>query len=100
MNSTITIIRPDNSIVIDGIGREVDCSSLPAYVKAIQWTRVSGWIEFVQDGKGQFLPNLTIADFAPYNYLIEKWTEVGKPEPPEVDVAETKPQHTARKATK
>lgn len=72
---TVTIVRPDNTVVVDGVGLKVDCTSLPGYVKSIQWTGESGWIEFMQDHKSQFLPNMPIADFTPYKYLSDKWVE-------------------------
>lgn len=75
MKAKITIVRTDNVVVVDGVGLKVDCTSLPGYIKAIQWVEDTGWIEFVQDHKGQFLKNQKIVDFTDYVYLVEKWNE-------------------------
>jgi hypothetical protein len=62
-------------VVVDGVGHWVDCTSLPGYVRVIQWRGDEGEIEFMQDHKRAFLPNVKFTDFAPYNYLVEKWEE-------------------------
>jgi hypothetical protein len=71
----VTINRVDGHVLVGGQPRDVDCSSLPAYVGVIQWDggAAAGCIEFVNDGYGVFLPNTKIVDFAPYAYLIEAW---------------------------
>lgn len=73
--STVTIVRPDNRVVVDGAGMSVDCSSLSTYVKAIQWTGESGWIEFAYDGRGKFEPNQPITSFEPYAHFVDKWND-------------------------
>jgi hypothetical protein len=72
----ITINRADGQVTIDGVTRKIDCGSLPSYVSVIQWSddASAGWIEFVNDGHGAFLPNARIVDFAPYQYLRDAWT--------------------------
>lgn len=69
----VTINRADNRVTVDGETYTVDLSSLPAYVSVIQWFGTQGHVEFVNDGRGQFLPNISIADFAPYAYVIDMW---------------------------
>lgn len=71
----LVIIRPDNSVILDGAGLWVDCAALPAYIHAVQWDGEEGWIEFVNDHKGQHLPNLKISNLSPYAFLVEKWNE-------------------------
>jgi hypothetical protein len=73
--SVISISRSDGHVTIDGETRTVDASSLPAYVSVIQWSDEAnvGWIEFVNDGHGAFLPNCKIVDFSPYHYLLEAY---------------------------
>lgn len=69
----LTIVRPDNSVIIDGEHQKIDCSDLPEYVFAIQWNGEKGHIEYTADSKGRHQPNVAITDIAPYNYLVEKW---------------------------
>lgn len=73
----LTIVRLDNTVVKDGKPHWVNCASVPAYVTVIQWddNYASGHVEFVNDGRGQHLPNLIIKDVAPYQHLIEAWNE-------------------------
>lgn len=77
MKSQVTIVRPDNTVIVDGKPHWVDCSSLPAYVRVVQWDGEAGkgHIEFVQDPHGKFMPNTAITDFAPYTSLTDAWTE-------------------------
>ena len=41
----VTIIRPDNTVVIDGRVAKVDCSILPNNYHAVQWHGSDGYIE-------------------------------------------------------
>ncbi len=77
----ITINRVDGQMTVAGEIRKVDCSALPTYVSVIQWSdeAESGWIEFVNDGHGAFLPNAKIVDFAPYEYLRQAWSAAAPP---------------------
>jgi hypothetical protein len=76
----VTIVNAENRVIVDGVQKpNIDCSALPAYVSVIQWDEASssGWIEFVNDGHGVFLPNVKIIDFAPYRHLVQAWEAVG-----------------------
>ncbi len=72
-----TILRATNHVVVDGVPADIDCSHLPSYVSVVQWDGETkdGWIEFVQDGKGAFLPNMKIADLGPYRFLLDAWAQ-------------------------
>lgn len=41
----VTIIRPDNKVIIDGRVAKVDCSSMPNNYHAVQWHGAEGYIE-------------------------------------------------------
>jgi hypothetical protein len=69
----ITIIPPDNTVYVDGVARLVDCSSLPAGINAIQWIGNSGWVEYVNDGLGEFRPNTKFNDLTPYQGVVDLW---------------------------
>ena|ERR1700719_2892010 len=72
-----SIIRIDNIVVVNGEHYQVDCSSLPSNIHAIQWNETCGHIEFVDEdpNDGKRDPNQTIDDFSPYQYLIDKWQD-------------------------
>lgn len=75
---SVTIIREDNFVSIDGVGFTVDCSSLPINVNAIQWGGDHGEIEYVVTrcdhcGARTKKGNEWITDIEPYAHLIEAW---------------------------
>jgi hypothetical protein len=71
----LTIVKADNTVVIDGVAAEVDCSEVPIFVHAIQWDsdRGRGQIEFVPDSDGTKHPNMRITDVSQYGVLVERW---------------------------
>jgi hypothetical protein len=69
----LSILCPDNMVIVDGVALAVDCSHLPSYMRVIQWDGESGWIEFEKDARGQFVPNTKIVDIVPYQFLIDGW---------------------------
>lgn len=71
----ITINRADDQVTKDGLTVKLDTSSLPAYVSVIQWdtNQLAGWIEFINDGSGVFLPNQKIVEIAPFQYLLDAY---------------------------
>ena len=69
----VMICRPDNTVAVDGVAYWVNCAALAAYIKVIQWDRDRGHIEFVNDGRGVFNPNIPLVDIAPYQFLIDAW---------------------------
>ena len=77
----VVISRAQNLVLVDDKPLWVDCRALPAYVQVIQWDggvdmdSGEGWIEFVNDHKGQHLANVKITDLSPYTFLVEKWHE-------------------------
>ncbi len=44
--ATLTIIKNDKWVSVDGVGLILDAVVLPANVHAIQWDGSSGWIEY------------------------------------------------------
>lgn len=77
---SVTIIREDNFVSIDGVGFTVDCSSLPINVNAIQWGGDHGEIEYVVTrcdhcGARTKKGNEWITDIKPYAHLIAAWRE-------------------------
>lgn len=74
----VTIIKDDNIVSIDGEGRTVDCSALPVNFHALQWTDISGEVEYrvmrcehcsARSKKG----NSIISDLSPYMPYIDAW---------------------------
>src|SRR5437868_1041525 len=56
----ITIIRDDSVVGVDGIFRRIDLSAMPAGIRAVQWNRVTGHIEYddAPSGRGISKPQL------------------------------------------
>lgn len=74
----LTIVRDDNTVVVDGVRYTVDCSALPADFHALQWDGVGGEIEYsvtrcdhcgARTKKG----NALITDVSPYMSLVAAW---------------------------
>lgn len=44
--ATLTIVKDDKWVKVDGVGLNLDAVDLPANVHAIQWDGSAGWIEY------------------------------------------------------
>jgi hypothetical protein len=81
----MTIIPKDNAIVIDGLGLDVDCSSLDPRIHAIQWDGEAGVgsVEWINDPlfPDEWKSNDLFIDLAPYQSLIDAW-EYRRDNPP------------------
>jgi hypothetical protein len=64
-----TIIKNDNMVYINGIGKEIDCSELPEDFHALQWLGETGWIEF----KDNYKVAEPIEDISNYQKYIDNW---------------------------
>jgi hypothetical protein len=71
--SKISVIAEDNSVVIDGLGLQVDCSDLPYFVHAIQWDGKQGELEFKAGPNGVRPAPMTIVDLKPFHFLLDRW---------------------------
>lgn len=74
----VTIIRDDNTVVVQGERHTVDCSTLPTDFHALQWDGASGEVEYRMVkcdhcGGRNKEPNLRISDLAPYQPYIDAW---------------------------
>lgn len=69
----VSIIRDNATVTVDGVCYAVDVSELPSYFHAIQWDGSKGHIEFGLDAEGRHLPNLSLIDFKPYDFLVDRW---------------------------
>jgi len=81
-----TITPDSNAVYVDRVAKTVDCSSLPAFIHAIQWygerlPEPYGEIEFNPDATGKRFPNLRFVDFDPFQYLVTAWQQVPEPGP-------------------
>lgn len=84
----VTIVKDDNMVIVDGVGRAVDCSGLPENFHALQWNGFAGEVEYairlcnhcgVRSKKG----NDIISDLAPYQVYVDRWhaaAEEAKPD--------------------
>jgi hypothetical protein len=77
--NTLTIIKEDNAVYIDGVARTVDCSALAFH--ALQWNASPGYghIEYPSvtcpgcRGVSK-QPNTVISDVVAYQPYIDAWT--------------------------
>lgn len=73
-----TIIKDDNKVLVDGVARTVDCSSLPPDFHALQWDGVDGEIEHRMTrcdhcGARSKKGNVLISELSPYQIYIDAW---------------------------
>lgn len=64
--ATLTIIKDDKFVSIDGEGLHLDAVDLPANVHAIQWDGTNGWIEY-NDGTD----NKSISSISDYSTITD-----------------------------
>lgn len=74
----VTIIRDDNTVIVDGEAHHVDCSTLPTDFHALQWAGDLGEIEYrmlncAHCGGRSKKQNVTIADMVPYQPYVDGW---------------------------
>jgi hypothetical protein len=69
----LTIIKQDNAVYIDGVVREIDCSSLDASFHALQWDETSGEIEVCDPVTKKLVRNDVIDSIAPYQSFVDAW---------------------------
>lgn len=71
----VSIIRPDNTVVIDGKAHSVDLASMHPYIHAVQWDGKAGagHIEFVRVAGAPFALNIPIPDPSGWAAAIEAW---------------------------
>jgi len=62
----VTIVKPDNKVIVDGVDRIVDCSGQAANLHAVQWDGSAGEVEY-NDGT----PNAIIDSISAYQSLID-----------------------------
>jgi len=73
-----TIIRDTNTVAVDSLAFEVDCSALPFDVHAVQWDGARGEVEYklhhCEHCKARSKkPNELFTDPAPYQPLLDAW---------------------------
>lgn len=64
--ATLTIVKSDNAVAVDGVGRTVDCSDLASNLWAVQFDGSNGHIEY-NDGT----PNEAITDVNDFQSKID-----------------------------
>lgn len=75
----VTIVRDDNTVIVDGESHTVACGNLPLDFHALQWDGARGEIEYnivVCDhchGRNK-RPNEIITDLSPYKPYIDVWS--------------------------
>jgi len=64
--ATVTIIKDDKWVKVDGVGLNLDTVDLPANVHAVQWDGSAGWIEY-NDGTH----NKAISSISDYSTITD-----------------------------
>jgi len=68
----LSVIREDNTVIVDGVAHSIDCSELPTFIHAIQFDNGVGHVEFKADGNGRRMGNINIMDTTFVNYLLDR----------------------------
>ena len=93
--TTLTIIKDDEFVKVDGFGLEsIDCSSLAANVHAIQFDGTNGEVEY-NDGTD----NLAITAISDYSTITDLWTSAKSTYDTAVSDAETADSNAATAQT-
>ena len=83
--TTLTIIKDDSFVKVDGFGLEpIDCSSLASNIHAIQFDGTNGHVEY-NDGTN----NLAITAISDYSAITDLWTSTKATHDTAVSDAET-----------
>lgn len=90
--ATLTIIKDDKFVNVDGVGLTLDAVVLPANVHAIQWNGSTGWIEY-NDGTA----NETISNIDAYSTITND--HATKKAADEAAATQAANEETALKAT-
>lgn len=74
----LVIVREDNRVIVDGVSRTVNCSSLPADFHALHWDGVTGEIEYSavrcpHCGTTSKKLNTVTKDVTPYQLYVDAW---------------------------
>lgn len=83
----ITIVVPDNTIVIDGKAHQVDCSAIDGGIEVIQWHGRRGEVQFAQQ-EASFRLNTSFDTMEPFADEIAAWdaAEAAEQNPPDPDL--------------
>jgi len=74
----LTIIKGDNTVIVDGEGYKVDCTALPAGFHALQWDGDSGEVEYAMTrcdhcGARTKKGNEIISDVSQFQPYVDAW---------------------------
>lgn len=74
-----TLIIPDATMAIDGVGYQIDVSAASSGLHAVQWYDTWGEEEW-KDDRGRMVRNQDISSYAPYQWAIDLWTQAEQAE--------------------
>lgn len=67
-----TLIVPDGTMAIDGVGHQINVSSAPSGLHAVQWYGTWGEEEW-SDDRGRIVRNQEITKTSSYQWAIDAW---------------------------
>lgn len=81
----VTLVRPDNTVIVDGKAHAVDLSSMHEFISVVQWDGAAktGHIEFVQAVNTPHRLNIEISDISGWSAAIEAWDAIESAPAPE-----------------
>ncbi len=85
----VTIIRDDRVVGVEGVFRQVDLSTLPEGIRAVQWNGGGGHIEYDQGA------NTTLYDLEAFEPFVDLWNGAAQT-PGSPSVGQTKAAALAR----
>jgi hypothetical protein len=65
----LTIIKDDGVVGINGVFKQIDLSTLPLGIRAVQWDGTVGHLEYYDPSA----PNTSISDISAYQSFIDMW---------------------------
>lgn len=77
----VSVIVPDNMVIVDEVARIVNLSDIEPGLHAVQWFGAEGHIEYV----GANARNVKISEFTPLQFILDRWVAaapVVTPPPP------------------
>ena len=74
----VSIVVPDNIVIVDGVARTVDMTGVEPFLHAVQWHGTTGEAEY---GK-PLNSNVPLTDLSAYQFLVDRWAAVVPPPPP------------------
>jgi hypothetical protein len=81
-----TIVRDDNTVLVDGKAKAVDCSSMSPDIRVVQWYDTHGSVEYVNlpgIQPDEYKANQPIDSMAEFQEILDAYAAIPDPPPPD-----------------